>query len=65
MQADAIRTWLWVPADAPRTIERSRSCGSDALLLDLEEGTAPQFKDRGREISQQELRKGGFNAAQK
>lgn len=63
--AESIRTWLWVPADAPRKIERSRTCGSDAVILDLEDGVAPQFKDKGREIALQELRKGGFQSAQR
>ena len=63
--ADAVRTWLWVPADAERKIERSRASGSDAVILDLEDGTAPQNKDKGRVIAQAELRKGGFNASQR
>ena len=63
--ADSVRTWLWVPADAQRKIERSRASGSDAVILDLEDGTAPQNKDKGRVIAQTELGKGGFNASQR
>jgi citrate lyase subunit beta/citryl-CoA lyase len=63
--ADSIRSWLWVPAEAPRKIDKSRSSGSDAVILDLEDGTAPGNKDKGREIAHEELRKGGFGASQR
>ena len=63
--AESLRTWLWVPADAPRKIERSRACGSDAVILDLEDGVAPANKDKGREVAHEELKKGGFAGAQR
>ncbi len=63
--ADSLRSWLWVPAESERKIEKARSSGSDVVILDLEDGTAPANKDKGRAIAQAELKKGGFNASQR
>ncbi|MBM3346930.1 MAG: CoA ester lyase [Betaproteobacteria bacterium] len=63
--AEAIRSWLWVPAESERKIDKSRASGGDAVILDLEDGTAPANKDMGRSIAQAELKKGGFGASQR
>ena len=58
--AETLRSWMWVPADSERKIDRARSSAADAVILDLEDGTAPQFKEKGRGIALAELQKGGF-----
>ena len=63
--ADTLRSWLWVPAESERKIDKSRASGADVVILDLEDGTAPANKAKGREIAHAELKKGGFGASQR
>ena len=63
--ADTLRSWLWVPAESERKIDKSRASGADVVILDLEDGTAPANKAKGREIAQAELKKGGFGTSQR
>lgn len=43
------RSVLYVPGDKPRAIEKARSLQSDAVILDLEDAVAPEFKAQARE----------------
>lgn len=43
-----IRSWLFVPGDDPRKIERSFGCGADALVFDWEDAVAPARKAAAR-----------------
>ena len=45
-----MRTYLFVPGDAPRKLEKGLASGADALLLDLEDSVAPDAKPKAREI---------------
>lgn len=54
------RSLLFVPGSELRKIEKARRAGADTLLLDLEDGVAPEAKDRARDIVAQVLREGGF-----
>jgi citrate lyase subunit beta/citryl-CoA lyase len=45
-----MRSYLFVPGDAPRKLEKGLASGADALLLDLEDSVAPDAKPRAREI---------------
>lgn len=45
------RSWLFVPAlRAPEWIPKAVATGADAVILDLEDATAPSEKDRAREV---------------
>jgi citrate lyase beta subunit len=50
---------LFVPGDAPRMIMKARRAGADAVILDLEDGVAPEEKDHARELVVGVLREGG------
>jgi citrate lyase subunit beta / citryl-CoA lyase len=61
----APRTWLYVPGDAERKIDRARSAGADAVILDLEDGTPPERKDVARELVAEALRHADFPGTQR
>ncbi|MDE3112849.1 MAG: CoA ester lyase [Chloroflexota bacterium] len=45
------RSWLFVPAlRAPEWIPKAVASGADALIVDLEDATAPDEKDRARDV---------------
>lgn len=47
-----LRPWrsvLYVPGDQPRALEKARTLGADAVILDLEDAVAPEHKDVARE----------------
>ena len=50
------RSWLFVPADSPRKLEKALVSGADALLIDLEDSVAPDAKPRAREMARDFLR---------
>ena len=50
-----MRTYLFVPGDAPRKLEKGLASGADALLLDLEDSVAPDAKPKAREIVREYL----------
>lgn len=43
------RSWLYVPADDPVRLAKAAGRGADALIIDLEDGVAPNAKPRARE----------------
>jgi citrate lyase subunit beta/citryl-CoA lyase len=45
-----MRSYLFVPGDAPRKLEKGLASGADALLLDLEDSVAVDAKPKAREI---------------
>lgn len=50
-----MRSYLFVPGDAPRKLEKGLTSGADALLLDLEDSVAPDSKPKAREIVREYL----------
>jgi citrate lyase beta subunit len=45
------RTWLFVPAlRAPEWLPKAVATGADAIIVDLEDATAPDEKDRARDV---------------
>ncbi|MFK7887987.1 MAG: CoA ester lyase [Gammaproteobacteria bacterium] len=44
------RSWLFVPGDSERKLEKSLGVGADAIILDLEDAVAPARKDAARRI---------------
>lgn len=45
------RSYLFVPADTPRKLERAGESGADALILDLEDSVATERKAEARAIA--------------
>ncbi len=43
------RSYLYVPADRPRFMERAFDAGADAVIFDLEDAVAPNRKDAARD----------------
>lgn len=44
------RSVLFVPGDSPRKIERARASAADVIVLDLEDGVAPDQKNEARSL---------------
>ena len=44
-----MRSYLFVPGDSPRKMEKALGSGADALILDLEDSVAADSKDAARE----------------
>ncbi len=51
------RSWLFVPGDDSRKLEKSPGTGADALILDLEDSVSPAHKDAARETAAGALRR--------
>lgn len=48
------RSWLFVPAlRAPEWLPKAFASGADVVIVDLEDATAPEEKDRAREVVRQ------------
>lgn len=43
------RSWLFIPGDSDRKLEKADGAGADALILDLEDSVAPEGKPVARE----------------
>jgi citrate lyase subunit beta/citryl-CoA lyase len=50
------RSFLFVPGDAERKLEKAGSAGADALIVDLEDAVAPEAKPAARELAADYLR---------
>ncbi len=50
------RSFLFVPADSERKMEKAASAGADALILDLEDAVAPDAKPAARQLAAEYLR---------
>jgi citrate lyase subunit beta/citryl-CoA lyase len=46
-----MRSFLFIPGDSPRKLEKGMGSGADALLLDLEDSIAPESKMQARAIT--------------
>ncbi len=49
------RSFLFVPGDAERKLEKARDTGADALILDLEDAVAPDAKPAARALAKEYL----------
>ena len=47
--ASPVRSFLFVPGDAPHKMRKALGAGADAIILDLEDAVAPAAKDAARE----------------
>jgi citrate lyase subunit beta/citryl-CoA lyase len=54
------RSVLYVPGSNARALEKARTLGADALILDLEDAVAPAAKEEARRLVLAELARGGF-----
>ena len=45
------RSFLFVPGDSERKLEKAAGVGADALILDLEDAVAPEAKPAARELA--------------
>ena len=45
------RSFLFVPGDSERKMEKAGGVGADALILDLEDAVAPDAKDAARALT--------------
>ena len=45
------RSFLFVPADSERKMEKAGGVGADALILDLEDAVAPEARPRARKLA--------------
>src|SRR5262245_33236741 len=43
-----IRSWMFVPGDRQKMIDKSFGLSVDAILMDIEDGVAPAAKDAAR-----------------
>ena len=51
LRAAPPRSWLFVPAlRAPEWLPKAKATGTDAIIVDLEDATAPDEKERAREV---------------
>ncbi len=48
-----IRSFLFVPGDSERKLEKARSAGADALIIDLEDSVTPEARPTARELARQ------------
>jgi citrate lyase subunit beta / citryl-CoA lyase len=58
-----MRSYLFVPGDSPRKLEKSLGSGADALIIDLEDSVAPSGKDEARRITAGFLAQAGKEAS--
>ena len=47
---DLIRSWLFVPGNKERMVEKSLGLDVDAIMLDIEDGVPPAEKDLARRL---------------
>jgi citrate lyase subunit beta/citryl-CoA lyase len=49
------RSWLFAPGHSERLLAKVFDAGADEVLLDLEDGVGPEFKDRARSLVSEAL----------
>jgi len=60
---DDLRSFLFVPSDSAKKLERARSLRPDAVIYDLEDAVAPDKKTEARAQLKHELENGGHPSA--
>ncbi|HEY4919728.1 MAG TPA: CoA ester lyase [Xanthobacteraceae bacterium] len=51
-----MRSYLFVPADGGRKLDKAMASGADALIVDLEDSIAPERKDEARKLAAEFLK---------
>ena len=49
-----MRSFLFIPGDSPKKLDKGMGSGADALLLDLEDSISPQNKAEARAMEMRE-----------
>jgi citrate lyase subunit beta/citryl-CoA lyase len=52
-ETEMIRSFLFVPGDSERKLEKARGAGADALIVDLEDSVAADSRPRARELARE------------
>jgi citrate lyase subunit beta/citryl-CoA lyase len=55
-----LRSVLFLPASNARALDKARALPCDAIVIDLEDATAPEHKTEGRALMVEALHAGGF-----
>lgn len=55
-EAEMIRSFLFVPADSERKLQKAGGTGADALILDLEDAVAPEARADARSLAAEYLK---------
>lgn len=50
-----MRSWLFVPGDSPRKLDKGLVCGADVVIIDLEDSVAVSAKENARQITAERL----------
>ena len=50
-----IRSFLFVPGDSERKLEKAPDAGADAVIVDLEDSVAAENRPRARELARTEI----------
>lgn len=64
VQAQPLRSLLYMPASNRRAVDKARALPCDAVALDLEDAVAPELKEAARTALVEELGAGGFGHRQ-
>jgi len=54
-----MRSYLFIPGDSARKLEKGLGSGADALIVDLEDSVAPSAKEAARQVTEGFLREAG------
>jgi citrate lyase subunit beta/citryl-CoA lyase len=46
-----IRSWMFVPGDSERKLDKAPGCGADVVIVDLEDAVAPGAKEAARSLT--------------
>ena len=52
-EADMIRSFLFVPGDSERKLEKAAGAGADAVIVDLEDSVSAENRPRARELARE------------
>lgn len=55
VEFDLLRSWLFVPGDSPRKLEKCWGIGADAVVIDLEDAVGAAGKDAARRLAAEAL----------
>ena len=59
----AMRSWLFVPGDSEKKLNKAAGAGADVVIVDLEDAVAPHAKAQARELARQWLDAHGEGAS--
>lgn len=57
------RSWMFVPANRQRFVDKAAQCNADAVFLDLEDGVLPSGKEEARTMATDAMQQAAFRPA--